>query len=339
MSLEIVPFREDHLEDAAGMVAARYRAQRALDRSLPVTFEDPDALVPLLRKPMKSGPGITAFRDGRFAGFLLAYLSLFREIRSAYSPDFGHAADSADGRDIYREMYACLSRRWLAHGCFEHAITLFAHEREAMDAWFSLGFGLHVIDALRGVGSVEGAMAKVEIRRATPEDVDVLMPLEVALRRHLASAPIFIPLIIEEGREHRARWLSDAAKALWLAFQGGDAVAYMCLEPSQSQVMPISDRATVAITGAFTKEEARGGGIGTALLDHALHWARSAGYKHCSVDFESANIPGSRFWLAKGFQPVCRSLIRRVDDRLAWAHEGRDDADLLRAYEGRTGVG
>ena len=339
MSVEVVPFTDDHLEDAASVVAVRYRAERSLDPSLPARFGDSDSILPLLRKLADGGPGVAAMRDGGFAGYLLGSLILLRGVRSAYSPDFGHAAEKSGLRDVYRSMYASLSRVWLAHGCFSHAVTLFAHEREAIDAWFSLGFGLIVIDALRDVSPVEGATATVEIRPATPKDVDLIMTLELPLNRHLAAAPVFLPLIIDGGRASRERWLSDATKRLWLASKDGDVVAYISLEPSRSEVMPISDEATVAITGAYTKEGVRGCAIGTALLSRALDWARSAGYQHCSVDFESANIPGSRFWLRKGFRPVCYSICRSVDSRLAWANEERPEGDLIRAYEGRVGVG
>ena len=34
----------------------------------------------------------------------------------------------------------------------------------------------------------------------------------------------------------------------------------------------------------------------------------------CSVDFESANLPGSKFWL-RHFEPVAYSIIRHIDPR------------------------
>jgi GNAT superfamily N-acetyltransferase len=81
--------------------------------------------------------------------------------------------------------------------------------------------------------------------------------------------------------------------------------------------MPVPRATTVTITGAYTKEDIRQRGIGTALLNHSLEWARSAGYRNCAVEFESANIIGSRFWYGNGFKPVCYSLARRVDERIA----------------------
>ena len=73
---------------------------------------------------------------------------------------------------------------------------------------------------------------------------------------------------------------------------------------------------TASILGAFTEPRVRGTGIGTALLDRALAWARASGHKRCAVDFEPQNISGTRFLLSH-FQPVCYSLVRRVDERTA----------------------
>jgi GNAT superfamily N-acetyltransferase len=123
-----------------------------------------------------------------------------------------------------------------------------------------------------------------------------------------------------------------------MASKDGEVVAYLQFEPSEQLVLPTSARSIVAITGAFTREELRGTGIGTALLQTGLQWARSAGYTHCSVDFESANLPGCAFWL-RHFEPVTHSLMRRVDARLAWANAERGDSDLGRAFEGASWIG
>jgi len=331
MSVEIVPFSDGHLEEAAALVASRYRAARDLDKSLPARFEDSNATVPLLRDYAKKGAGVAAIREGQVVGFLITLYPLIRGVRTAYVPDWGHAADSTGRREIYRVMYANLARRWVANGYFAHAVTLLAHEHEAMDAWFSLGFGQIEIDAIRDLSAVKGAMAEVEIRRAQPEDIDVVLTLRLAMARYLATAPVFIPLMVERGRDFYEQLLSDSANAFWLAYRDGDVVAFMQLVPSSrlGLLMPVSDRTTVTITGAFTKEDVRCHGIGAALLNHSLDWARSAGYKHCAVEFESTNTIGSSFWWGRGFRPVCYSLRRHIDERIAWADDAGDDADFL----------
>ncbi len=78
----------------------------------------------------------------------------------------------------------------------------------------------------------------------------------------------------------------------------------------------IYDEKTTSISGAFTREKARGGGIATALLNRSLEWAHAAGYERCAVDFEPMNPLATRFWL-RHFEPVCYTLIRHVDKREA----------------------
>lgn len=323
-SIEIVPFQRDHLQDAAVLVANRYRAERGINESLPSRFEEADAVLPLLKGYANGQAGIAAICERRFVGFLIGLLIPVRQAKTAYVPDWGHAADSESGQKIYKAMYANLAPRWVADGCFTHAVSLLTHEREATDAWFSLGFGMIEANAVRDVSPIEGGMAEVEIRRAGLEDIDVVLTLRVALERYLAEAPIFIPLITQRGRKFYEKWLPDSANALWLAYRDRDAIAFMELMPSSrlGVAMPVLNETTVTITGAFAKEYLRQRGIGTTLLNHSLEWARSAGYKNCEVEFESTNIIGSSFWHGNGFKPVYYSLARHIDERITRVNEG-----------------
>ncbi len=318
MSLEIVPLRDDHLEDAAALVTARYRALRERAPSLPSRYEDVSSVLTPLRDLAGQAPGVVAMRNGRLVGFLLGMvISEFRGKRATYSPEWANAADAEGGREIYREMYACLSARWVAEGCFTHLVTLLAHDREVIDAWHWLGFGLAAVDAIRDLTPMQGTSADVAIRRAGLADVEQAMTLSHALQRHLAAAPIFLRSVEKQGRTFHEQWLADSANALWLAYRGREVVACIGLEPASSDACYIiRDEKTISITSAFTTEGERSKGIGAALLNHSLNWARSLGYQRCAVDFEPQNVPAVRFWL-RHFQPVCYSLIRHVDARVA----------------------
>jgi GNAT superfamily N-acetyltransferase len=259
----------------------------------------------------------------------------------AYVPDLGHAADRGREYDLYRRMYARLAEQWLANGCFLHGLTLYPHEQAASAAWFSLGFGLAVMDALRVVGSPvvgQSTHTDVDIRRASSDDVEQVASMELELCRHLAASPAFLPLVLDGRQSTLENWLAEPDHALWLASRDNEAVAYVRFQPSENMVLPTSAQTTVSITGAYTRRDLRGSGIGAALLRAGLQWAGSAGYTHCSVDFESANLPGSGFWL-RHFSPVTHSLMRRVNPQLAWAHAGRDETDLRRAFVGHTWIG
>ena len=79
MSIQVVPFEEKHLEDAAALLATRHRADRKSEPELPSRFEDPAATLELLKRIMNSpgrGPGVAAIGEGRLAGYLLSSLAL-----------------------------------------------------------------------------------------------------------------------------------------------------------------------------------------------------------------------------------------------------------------------
>ena len=109
-------------------------------------------------------------------------------------------------------------------------------------------------------------------------------------------------------------WLADPENALWFAYQGDEPVGYLGMTPSSRDACTIiRDPGTASIVKAYTLPEARGSGVATALLNHALAWAREQGYARCSVDFESMNPPARRFWL-RCFKPVVVSLLRVVNE-------------------------
>jgi GNAT superfamily N-acetyltransferase len=328
--MKIVQFNHDHIEEAAALVALRYQAERDHNPLFPAQFEQAEAIMPQLQKSVGNVPGVAAIRDNRLAGFLLGFKApLFRRIRGAFSPDWGHATDGNSIYDTYRAMYAELSKAWLANGCFAHAIQLYAHECEAQKACLSLGFGMRGIDALRDLNPIQNSATEIEIRQVGREDIATLIPLQLELERHLAAAPIFLPLTStpEEAQKSLEEWLSETKHALWLAYHTGEAVGYMRVEPSCKYNLAVSNDVTASITGAFIKKALRGSGVGTALLNQVLSWARENGYQNCSVDCESANIDGARFWL-KHFQPVCYALVRCIDERMAWANERREANDV-----------
>jgi len=66
-------------------------------------------------------------------------------------------------------------------------------------------------------------------------------------------------------------------------------------------------------------ERARGGGVGAALLQHALAWMRRDGVTRCALHFLAANPSGQPFWTGHGFRPVEHFLTRTVDGRMAWS--------------------
>ena len=321
MPLEVVEFEDDHLRAAAALVAARYGAEMEQEPLLSHRYQHTAEILPFLQRLRGRGPGVVALEDGRLVGFIQGSVSMFKGIYTAHVPDFGHGTDTQHSRNVYRDMYAQLAARWVASGCFTHNISIMAHHRQAIDAFHSLGFGMINIDAVRDFSPGPDSPDGIEVRRAGPRDLEVVISLETKLRQHMASSPIFIPALPNpELRRSMEAKLSNSDEPTWIASYEGAPVGFVATESTgRGLVLPRSDDGIMSLVGAFVEPETRSLGVGRALLNTALEWGRSAEYRVCVVDFESANIEGARFWLGAGFRPVIYSLSRRLDDRVAWA--------------------
>jgi GNAT superfamily N-acetyltransferase len=320
--LDIVPLSEKHLEDAAALFAACYGQQRRLLPLLPARYEDPSGVLTMLADLVQSVPGVAAIAGGRLCGYLVAFTGLAQfkgRETGAYCPEWGHAAAGPDRSSVYRHMYESLSERWVKDGCLTHAITFFAQDSEVADVWFRNGFGMIVVDLLRSLDPVPGTRpGGMELRRIEPEEAGLSLPLIHELDQHMRRAPVFLTDMEVPDEEECRSWLAGPAHSLWLASHNGELAGYMRAEPPKrgGSIDIVHDPGTISITGAYTRPEYRGMGVGNALLSQVVIWAVANGYQRCSVVFESQNIPGSHFWL-RHFQPVCHSLIRRIDERIA----------------------
>ncbi len=315
---KIIPFHEEHLEDAARLVSDRYQRLREQLPDLPQRYSDISSLVPLLQGILKPGiPGVAAIQGNRLVGFLTGWqMPDFRGKRSIYSPEWANAAVLEDSARIYEALYSRISGDWLAERYSAHYLSLFPNDLQALQQWNSLGFGMFAVDALRALDPIPVGDMGVHIRRAGPQDIEQVMALQDELWEYIKSPPIFL-LNERYDRKYYEEWLQDPAKVVWLACSQDEPLAFIRLGPADEDVCTIIvDEKTTSIYAAFTCEEARRDGIATALLAHALDFARASGYQRCAVPFEPMNPLGSRFWL-RHFQPVCYSFLRNIDDRLA----------------------
>jgi GNAT superfamily N-acetyltransferase len=324
--LEIVPLQADHLDKAAILVADRYREERARNPLLHEKYEDPAKIRPLLDYNRGKQTGVAAVQSGKVLGFITSLPFSNWGIPAVWISDWGHGAEKDNQGYVYRRMYAALAEWWVEKGHLKHAVMTFAGERDIIDAWFSLGFGMTNIDTLRDVCALTKAIENIDIRKAGPNDFDILMEFRDALCTHLTSTPVF-QFIPSEAREKSAaefrKQLTDVDAAIWLACTDGKVTGGMRVVPS-SQCdfrMPTVDNSICGISMAFTEKGDRLQGVGTALLDRVLTWAREKEYTRCGVDFESAKIPGAQFWLSH-FQPVCYTLFRNVDGRILHHAQG-----------------
>jgi GNAT superfamily N-acetyltransferase len=323
-SYTTISFKSEHVAACARLFSRKYRTARKKVISMPACYEHHERIVPLLTDMTKRSPGIVALQHGEIVGYLGGQLlAEWRGRRTVYVPFWAHAADQGDEERIYREMYTHLASRWIANGCYTHLITTLAHDRATREALSWMGFGMVVVDAMRDMTRLSAPAVDVSIKQADAKDLKTIVALDHELTMYLAGPPMFMPLIEKRGTPYHEEWLAKPSHALWLASHGGETVAFLKMCPLDVNYL-VTDEKTIWIQGAYTTEHARGKGIGTRLLDHALAWAQGQGYRRCAVDFESDNALACAFWL-QHFQPVCFSLARLVDPRIAWAHADRED--------------
>ena len=324
---EIKPFEEKYVIDAARLFAGNFRAARHRVRILPSRYEEANVVLPLLKDSIRTLPGVVAIENRKLLGYLNGRLLRdWRGKRSVFVPFWGHAVAGEKRRKMLEQMYAQLSKAWIKNGCFTHLISVLVNDKEMINTLFWHGFGMAVVDTMRDFSNMRGPVAGVEIRRANIDDLDVIVSLDHELARYLAGPPIFVAMTEKRSKEYHEKWLSKSKNALWLASDKGEVVSYMKICPLNEDYV-ITDEKTAWIQGAYTKERLRGKGIGTALLKRSLDWAQSQGYERCAVDFESENASANAFW-TKYFEPVCFSLIRHIDKRIAWAHKDRRDENF-----------
>jgi GNAT superfamily N-acetyltransferase len=316
MTLTIAPMRPDHLEYAAALAAARYRALCAQVPIMPARYGERDTLLPMLQNVLDAGPAVVALDGPHLVGFMTGSpIPSFRQHPAVISPEWGNGAEPADSARIYEAMYSRLSAEWVADGRVVHIVVALAHDRDAIDELHWMGFGRIVGDAVRDLTPVPEAGLAPEIRRAGPGDVQSVTRLEAALTEHLAAPPVFRMGFAPGTQEEALAYLEDPSNAIFLATREGNVIAYLLIGPASDDAATIIyDEGTASITGAFTVPSARGAGVATALLNRGLAWAREQGYVRCAVDFETMNPEARRFWL-RYFSPVSFGLEREVDAR------------------------
>lgn len=317
MTLEIVPFGEEHLPAAAGLLAERHRRHRAVEPLLPAAYEDPAAAgaeIELLLAA-QGAVAVAGIRDGRLAGFLIGSL----RDDSVWGPNgwVEHAGHAATDPEDVRDLYAAVAQGWVDAGRTRHFALVPASDGGLVDAWFRLSFGQQQVYAIREVDAA--ATWPADVRHAEPGDVDSLVALAPVLERVQEGAPTFARRLTQDDpAELRADIEQEIASdrtASLVAEVGGRVVGSFILAPvetSASVVGLVRPPGECYLAWAATEPAVRGTGTGLALMRAGDAWAREQGFSSVSVDWRGANLLASRFWPRRGFRPTFLRLSRSI---------------------------
>jgi ribosomal protein S18 acetylase RimI-like enzyme len=316
--VEIRPFTEELVDEAARLLAERHRRHRAAE---PLLVERPDFAGEVRALVERGATGVAGSRDGRLVGYLLGT----RLADEVWGPNIwveqaGHAAtDAEDVRDLYAEAAA----RWVEEGRTAHYALVPASDVALVDAWFRLSFGQQHALGVRELDAADDPAPPdtVVVRRATGDDLEALVELGPLLSDHQAQSPVFARGFDETEEELRTEIAADLANDSWttlVAEVDGRIVSSFFLVPTEESGVH-SGLARVPgallLAWAATRPEARGTGAGLALMAVSFAHAREQGYTAMVVDWRVTNLLSSRFWTRRGFRPTFLRLHRLLDVR------------------------
>jgi ribosomal protein S18 acetylase RimI-like enzyme len=311
----IQPFSAEHLDEAAALLEERHKRHREAEPALPANVDYRAEIEQLWSAKERSGA--VAIQNGELTGYLLG---AHREDK-VWGPNMWveHAGHAVREPETVRDLYGAAAADWVERGFTRHYAMVPASEPALVDAWFRISFGSQHASALQETPEATDPPPEgLVVRRATADDVDAVVRLDLELPHYQALSPVFglAPIYTEE--ESRADFLEevdDPSQALLVAEVDGRVVSLIAMvDVSKSSMHTGLGRPERAAFLGFaaTLPEARGTGAGLALTNAGLDWAREQGYPVTIVDWRETNLLASRFWPRRGFRRTFLRLYRSI---------------------------
>jgi ribosomal protein S18 acetylase RimI-like enzyme len=253
--------------------------------------------------------GAEARRDGKRVAHLVGALGEAPSRgRHAWVGLDDHSLAAGESPDLLADVYAVAGRPWVADGYLTHIVVVPA-DGPLPALFFGLGFGQEQVHASGPtLGEAPSEPEGFAIRQAEPADIESVLDVAGTISSHQAGAPVWAGLPVSKREEMREGWqelLADEEAVVLLAEREGEPIGYVATyaadEPGHAH-LPV----------AGTRADARGGGVGVALVEHALHRAHRDGFRTVELDWRSTNLLASRFWPKRGFVPTHLRLRRDV---------------------------
>jgi GNAT superfamily N-acetyltransferase len=248
--------------------------------------------------------GAEARSDGEVVGRLVAEVS-DDELRGrhAWSARDQHFAREPE---LYRDLYAVAGAGWLEQGATIHCAVIPADE-DVLRAWLEIAFAIEQVFGVRDLRDVERPPDPegFTIRQGGVDDLDAAVRLAPLITENNIEAPVWSGVTPPTAEVYRESWreaLADPAGTWFVAERDG--------EPLGGLLLWVDEGKPISLHVAMTRPDARGGGVGLALTEHAFWWARERGHEEMTADWRMANLLASRFWPKRGFRPSEYRLVR-----------------------------
>ena len=147
----------------------------------------------------------------------------------------------------------------------------------------------------------------IEVRRATERDIPALMRLlvQVNMVHHNGRPDLFKgPTTKYDEGELRALLSDDAAPVFVAVDEEGNVLGHgFCVLQRQANTRLMVENATLYIDDICVDEAARGRGVGRALYEHILAYARGIGCYNVTLNVWSCNPGAMAFYEKLGMTP------------------------------------
>jgi ribosomal protein S18 acetylase RimI-like enzyme len=156
---------------------------------------------------------------------------------------------------------------------------------------------------------------RITVRRATANDLDVVLALRLALLREYGSHPIYGRL--RPDAETRARpvfaaQLDSEREASFLAEEGDTPLGMLRCVESMSSPLLIPDRYCY-VSSVYVKPEHRRRGVLRLLFERARHWCRERDLSEMRLHNVGSRSSSAAAWDALGFEVVEQVRLFRLD--------------------------
>ena len=153
--MKIVELTKVWLPAAVRLAEENYEEERRAVPALPK-----DVKMPALETLAANGLGVAAVEGEELLGFLGAYgpfgpVFCTPDVCGVFSPIHAHGARQENRSLIYQRMYQAAAEKWVKAGASSHAISLYAPDVQAKDAFYTYGFGMRCMDLIRHLSTAE----------------------------------------------------------------------------------------------------------------------------------------------------------------------------------------
>jgi GNAT superfamily N-acetyltransferase len=307
--IKMIDFEKKHIEQARKIAELNYSEERACVAELP------NINIPDLEDFADNGLGVVIEDCGDMLGYLCCYEpwdnAFDSTAKGIFSPIHAHGAVLKNREKIYKKLYQSAAEKWVKSKITYHAVSLYAHDNQAVNAFFNYGFGLRCIDSVRPLIHIdcspygEAVFGEIEQTEAVK-----IREMRILLSRHMRKSPCFM-----YSPESAQTWLTRAESRdsrLFTATVNEKPIAF--IEAADGGENFVTESGGIKnICGAFCYPEYRGKGIVQGLLNYIISTLKAEGYDSLGVDFESFNPTANGFWL-KHFSAYTKSVTRRIDE-------------------------